>query len=101
MTEFVNTYNGRSTNTKVQPTKNTGIKPQPVAETDNATILWEIAKLTDRKIDANIPDITIKDHKNNWCSLYIKTCQLENLVKLQNIKILKLKLNEYAISNRN
>ena len=42
-------------------------KPKPVVETKNATILWDFAIHTDRKIDANKPDITIKDHKNNVC----------------------------------
>ena len=39
--------------------------PQPVVETDNATILWDFVIHTDRRIDANKPDILIKDHKNN------------------------------------
>ena len=44
-------------------------KPEPVVETESATILWDFAIRTDRKINANKPDITIKDHKNNSCLL--------------------------------
>ena len=40
-------------------------KPQLVVKTENATILWDFGIHTDSKIDANKPDITIKDYKNN------------------------------------
>ena len=33
------------------------------------TILWTFTVHADRKIDANKPDITINDHKNNFCLL--------------------------------
>lgn len=39
-------------------------KAHPVFETDNATILWNIAIQTDKKIDADKPDITIKYQKS-------------------------------------
>ena len=41
------------------------IKPEPVVETESATILWDFAIHTYRKIDTNKPDITINYHKNN------------------------------------
>lgn len=44
-------------------------KPEAVVETKNATILWDFPIQTDRKIDANKPDITIKDHINKSCLL--------------------------------
>ena len=42
-------------------------KSESVVETESATILWDFAIHTDTKIDANKPDITIKDHKDNSC----------------------------------
>ena len=44
-------------------------KPEPSVKTESATILWDFAIHTDRKFDANKPDVTIKDHKNNSCLL--------------------------------
>ena len=44
-------------------------KPEPVVETESATILWGFSIYTDRKIDANKPNIAIKDHKSNSCLL--------------------------------
>ena len=45
-------------------------KPEPVFETESARILWDFAIHTNRKICANRPDITIKDHENNPCLLF-------------------------------
>ena len=39
-------------------------KPEPVFEKEGTTIIWDFAIDTHGKIDANKPDITIKDHKN-------------------------------------
>ena len=36
--------------------------PQPVIESTEVTVLWDFTIHTDRKIDANRPDIIIKDH---------------------------------------
>ena len=44
-------------------------KPELVVETESVTIPWNFAIHTDRKIDANKPDITIRDHKINSCLL--------------------------------
>ena len=38
-------------------------------ERESATILWDFTIHTDRKIDTNKPNVTIKDHKNNCCLL--------------------------------
>ena len=44
-------------------------KPHKVVETESATILWDFPIHTDKKIQANKPDITIKDHKEKTCKL--------------------------------
>ena len=44
-------------------------KPESVVETKNATILLDFAIHKEGTIDANKPDITIKDRKNNSCLL--------------------------------
>ena len=44
-------------------------KTPPVVEGENITILWDFSIHTDRSIQANRPDIVIKDHKNKTCFL--------------------------------
>ena len=44
-------------------------KPQPVAEGDNVTLLWDFSIRTDRTIQANRPDIIVKDFKEKTCLL--------------------------------
>ena len=41
--------------------------PQPVIESTEVAILWDFTIHTDRKIDANRPDIIIKDHRETTC----------------------------------
>ena len=41
----------------------------PVVEGENITILWDFSINTDGAIQANRPDIVIKDHKNKTCFL--------------------------------
>ena len=41
--------------------------PQPVTESTKVTILWNFTIYTDRKIDANRPDIIIKDDREKTC----------------------------------
>ena len=55
MTKLVNTYTGRFANITMHHTHKNWYthKLQPVLETDNATILWNFAMHTDRKIDAS------------------------------------------------
>ncbi|XP_063601678.1 uncharacterized protein LOC134777753 [Penaeus indicus] len=43
--------------------------PEPVTEGETVTILWDFSIHTDRTIQANRPDIVIKDKKNNLCFL--------------------------------
>ena len=72
MTELVNTYTGRSNNKAPQRKKlvlTQTTTSQPVVKTDTFPILWDFAIPIDRKIDANKPDIPIKDHKNKPCIL--------------------------------
>ena len=44
-------------------------KTPPVVEGENTTILWDFPINTDRAIQANRPDIVIKDHKSKTCLL--------------------------------
>ena len=52
-------------------------KPQPVVEGDNFTLLWDFPIRTDRTIQANRPDITVKDFKEKTCLLISKYKDLE------------------------
>ena len=54
-------------------------KPRKVVETESATILWDFPIHKDRTIQANKPDITIKDHK--------KTCNVINFTFPMDINI--------------
>ena len=44
-------------------------KPLPVVNSEDVTILWDFPINTDRTIEANRPDIVIKDHKSKTCTL--------------------------------
>ena len=44
-------------------------KLQKVVETESATTLWDFFIHTDRTMQANKPDITMKDHKEKTCKL--------------------------------
>ena len=44
-------------------------KPAPVVEGNNTTVLWDFPIHTDRTIQANRPDIVIKDYLNKTCLL--------------------------------
>ena len=41
--------------------------PEPVTEGKNVTILWDFPVHTDRMIQANRPDIVVKDKRNSTC----------------------------------
>ena len=43
--------------------------PEPIAERKKVTIIWEFTVQADRKLDANRPDITIKNHEERTCIL--------------------------------
>ena len=62
------------------------------------TILWTFAIHADRKIDANKPDITINDHKNNFCLLVELMFSMDkNLLSGEFGKISKYKNMEIKI----
>ena len=85
MTESLNTSIGTSVNITKPHTIKTGINiNQNLLLKQSAEILWDFVIHTDRKIDANKPNITIKDHKNNSFLLVELMFQLENLEKYQN-----------------
>ena len=44
-------------------------KPQPVVEGGNVTLLWDFPIRTNRTIQANRPDIIVKDFKEKTCLL--------------------------------
>ena len=69
-----NMYTGKSVSIIIltQPTKWYGRKPLPVVDASNVTILWDFPIRTDRRIQANRPDIVIKQKQN-------KTCQVINM----------------------
>ena len=71
-------------------------KPQKVVETESVTILWDFPIRTDRAIQANKPDITIKDHREKTFKLMdftfpmdinISTKEFEKLSKYKDIQI--------------
>ena len=51
-------------------------QPDPVTEGPNVTILWDFPVNTDRTIQANRPDIIIKDHNDKTCLLIDMECSL-------------------------
>lgn len=44
-------------------------EPKTTTNSENATLLWDMPIWTERKMSANRPDIVIKDHKSNQCTL--------------------------------
>ena len=44
-------------------------QPASVTENESATLLWDFSIHTDREINANRPDIVIKDKKEQRCIL--------------------------------
>ena len=66
-------------------------KPQKVVETESATILWDFSIYTRRTIQANKPDITIKDHKEKTCKLIDFTFPMDTNISAKEFK----KLSKY------
>ena len=69
-------------------------KPQKIVKTESATTLWDFSIQTDRKIQANKPDITIKYHKEKACKLIvfpidtnISAKEFEKLSKYKDLQI--------------
>ena len=69
---------------------------EPVVEGKNVTILWDFTVHTDRKIDANRPDITIKNHEEQTCIMMdvavpsdqnISLKEFKNLSKYKDLEI--------------
>ena len=65
--------------------------PLPVTEGKNVTILWNFTVHTDRTIDANRPDIIVKDFVNKTCLLIDMSCPSDINVAKQTFK----KLSKY------
>ena len=73
------------------PTKWFEHHPQPVAEGENVSILWDFSVNTDRTTQANRPDITINDFKEQTCLLIDM-----NILNDQNIAVKEFdKLSKY------
>ena len=64
------------------------------------TILWDLTINTNRKIEANRPDITIKNFKENTCIIIDVTVPADNNIslkefqKLSNKKILQIEVTK-------
>ena len=43
--------------------------PETVISSGQVTLIWDMQVRTDKEIEANKPDIIIKDHVNNTCQL--------------------------------
>ena len=54
--------------------------PDPVTEGKDVSILWDFPIHTDRTIQANRPDIVIKDKRNNTCLLIDMSVPSDNNV---------------------
>ena len=64
--------------------------PAPTVSTNEITVLWDLPIITDKKVKANRPDITIHDRKNRECifvDVSIPVC--ENIVKKEAEKLTK------------
>ena len=72
-------------------------QPDAVTETDNVTILWDYSIQTDRKINANKPDTTIKDEREKNCRLIDLKIPADKNVSVAEFK----KLPQYRPWNRN
>lgn len=57
-----------------------------VTNGNNVTISWNFPIQTDRRIDANKPDIVVKDFKEGTCLLIDMTCPQESNVSRKEFK---------------
>lgn len=71
-------------------------RPAPVTEIEDVTILWDYTIHTDRKIEANRPDIIVKNQKEKTCLLIDMACpadcniatkEFEKLSKYKDLEI--------------
>ena len=74
--------------------------PELVVERKNVTILWDYIVHTDRKIDANRPDIIIKNHEERTCIMmdmavpYDQNISLKEFQKLSLYKDLEIEVTK-------
>ena len=74
--------------------------PQPVIESAEVANLWDFTIHTDRKIDANRPDIIIKDHREKRCIMLDaavpadKNISLKEFQKLSKCKDLEIEVTK-------
>ena len=74
-------------------------KPEPVIENKNVTILWDFSIHTDRTIQANRPDIVIKDKVKRTCQLIDMSVPSDNNVSAKEFeKLSKYKDLEIEVS---
>jgi len=75
-------------------------KPLPVIDSPKVTILWDFPIRTDRTIQANRPDIVIKDKKEKTCLMIDMSVPTDNNVsakefeKLSKYKDLEIEVNK-------
>ena len=76
-------------------------KPEPVIECDGLAILWDFPVHTYRTIEANRPDIIVKDHEERKCYMIDMTIPMDKNISLkefeklsQDIKTCRLKLQK-------
>ena len=55
----------------------------PAVEGENTTVLWDFRINTDRAIQANRPDIVIKDHKSKTCLLIDMTIPTDRNISVK------------------
>ena len=74
-------------------------KPEPITENKTVTILWDFSIHTDRTIQANRPDIVIKDKVKRSCQLIDMSVPNDNNVSAKEFeKLSKYKDLEIEIS---
>ena len=61
---------------------------QPVIESTEVTILWDFTIHTDKKIDANRPDIIIKDHREKTCIMLNVVVPADKNISLKEFQML-------------
>ena len=66
-------------------------KPPPVVEGNSVTILWDFSIHTDRTINANRPDIVLKNHSEKTCLLIDMAIPSDNNTSLKTFE----KLSKY------
>ena len=101
MIESLVSYTGYYVKTSTCPTQKWyEHTPQPVTESTEVTILWNFTINTDRKIEANQPDITIKNsEENTYITIDVtvpadKNISLKEFQKLSKYKDLEIEVTK-------